>query len=170
MAKPPIAPSVRILLLVLSLAGCTNAPEPANRIDPAGFIAAGTEGLIGGTANAVGFLIAPGPGTVLGPVAMTMPEGQILRGTATSVLARPIALGGLGTADEFAVRGGMLECRGRSDAELGSPAVLVTLGCSDGRSGAGRVVRDNPVSSSGRIRMNDGTEATFLYGEVASGI
>lgn len=171
MAKPPFAPSACVLMLVLSLTGCTNAPEPANRIDPAGFVGAGVYGLIGGAANAVGFLIAPGPGTVLGPVAVTMPDGEILRGTASSVLAGPILLGEkLATADEFAVRGGMLECRGRSDSELGNAAVSVMLGCSDGRSGVGRVVRENEVSGSGNIHMNDGSEASFLYGEAASGI
>ena len=171
MAKPPIAPSACILSLTLILTGCANPPDPANPVDPAGLVGAGVHGLIGGAANAVGFLIAPGPGTVLGPVAVRMPNGEILRGTATSVLAAPIVLGQeVATADEFAVRGGMLECRGRSDAELGNAAVSLMLGCSDGRSGIGRMVRDHAVSGSGKIRMNDGAEAVFLYGEAARGI
>ena len=171
MAKPPIAPSLRILLLALSLTGCTNASQSANPVDPVGFVGAGVHGLVGGAANAVGFLIASGPGTVLGPVAVTMPDGEILRGTATSVLAAPIVLGQeFATADDFAVRGGRLECRGRSDAELGNPAVSIMVACSDGRNGTGRAVRDSAVSGSGRIRMNDGTEAGFLYGDAARGI
>ena len=166
MPKPPIAPSACILLLALSLTGCTDAAGPANPVDPGGFVGAGVHGLIGGAANAVGFLIASGPGTVLGPVAVAMPDGEILRGTATSVLVGQE----FATADEFAVRGGLLECRGRSDAELGNPVISVIVGCSDGRSGVGRVVRDNAVSSTGTIRMNDGTAASFLYGEAARGI
>ena len=105
--------------------------------------------------------------TVLGPVAVIAPNGDILRGTATSNWTGDWWLT---TQDEFAVRGGMLECRGQSDPALGNPAVTITLGCSDSRSGIGRAVRENAVSGRGTIQMNDGGQATFVYGEAARGI
>jgi hypothetical protein len=89
-----------------------------------------------------------------------------LRGTAASVLFGY----DFGTADEFAVRGGMLECRGRSDTELGHPILSITIVCSDGRSGTGRVVRENIACSSGRLDIGDGTQASFVYGDAARGI
>ena len=154
------------VLLGVSLAACTDLPDSTNPARPNGVIGAGVNGLIGGAANAVGFLLSFGPSTVLGPVAMIMPSGGILRGTAASVLAGYE----FATADEFAVRGGMLECRGRSDTELRNPVASIIIGCSDGRSGIGRVVRENIASGSGKIHMSDGTEASFVYGEAASGI
>jgi hypothetical protein len=166
MTKPSRASSVCAVLLTLSLSACTDFSDPANPAGPNGAIAAGAGGLIGGAANAVGFLLSFGPSTVSGPVAMIMPSGEILRGTAASVLVGYE----FATADEFAVRGGMLECRGRSDMELGNPVVSITIGCSDGRSGIGRVVRENIASSSGKLHMSDGTEASFVYGDAARGI
>jgi hypothetical protein len=98
--------------------------------------------------------------TVTGPVAIIAPNGEILRGASTS------GIGG----DEFVVRGQALECRGRFDPVLGDPAVAIAAHCSDGHVGAGFASRDNLQSGRGRIRLNDGSEATFLYGQAAWGI
>ena len=167
MTKPLRASNACAVLVALSLAACTDLSDPANPAGPNGVIGAGAGGLVGGAANGLGFLLNNfGPSTVLGPVAMIMPDGEVLRGTAASVLFGYQ----FPTADEFAVRGGMLECRGRSDTELTNPVVTITIGCSDGRGGTGRVIRENIASSTGKIHMSDGTEASFIYGEAAMGI
>jgi hypothetical protein len=97
---------------------------------------------------------------VTGPVAVITPTGEILRGTTTSSLA-----GG-----DFAVAGVTLRCSGTFDPSPGSPTVSVTAKCSDGRVGIGRALRDGARSGSGKIRMNDGSEASFVFGAAASGI
>src|SRR4051812_24972491 len=94
--------------------------------------------------------------TVSGPVAVVASDGELLRGTATSILVANELSGG----EKFAVRGRARECRGQSDPALGSPAVSIIIGCSDGRSGIGRAFRENAVSGSGKIQMNDGSEAS----------
>jgi hypothetical protein len=104
--------------------------------------------------------------TVGGPVAVIASDGEILRGTASSTLVGEE----FAVRDEFAVRGRALECRGLFDPALGSPIASITIGCSDGRSGTGRAYRANAASGSGKIQMNDGSEASFVYGDAASGI
>jgi hypothetical protein len=104
--------------------------------------------------------------TVKEPVAVIAPDGEILRGTASSMFVYDEFT----VREDFAVRGGALECRGLFDPALGSPTVSITVGCSDGRSGLGRAFPDNAASGSGKIRLNDGSEASFVYGEAARGI
>jgi|SRR5260221_4047126 len=104
--------------------------------------------------------------TVKEPVAVIAPDGEILRGTASSMFVYEE----FAVRDDFAVRGRALECRGLFDRALENPTVSITAGCSDGRSGLGRAFRDNAASGSGKIQLNDGSEARFLYGEAARGI
>jgi hypothetical protein len=111
-------------------------------------------------APAFAFAVLLGACSVTGPVAVITPRGDVLRGTTTSTLS-----GG-----DFTVSNGSLQCHGNFDPAPGSRTVSVAASCSDGRVGIGRAVRDSPLSGIGKIQMNDGTEATFVFGAAASGI
>ena len=73
-----IAPRARTLLLVLSLAGCTSFPDPANRAAVGGLEGAAAGTLIGGivTSGGIGIPIGLGAGVVLGAItgAITPPS------------------------------------------------------------------------------------------------
>ena len=81
MAKTLIAPSARALLLVLSLAGCTNFADPTNRAAVGGLEGAAAGTLIGGiVTGGIGLSIGFGAGVVLGVIgaAMTPPSPPFL--------------------------------------------------------------------------------------------
>jgi hypothetical protein len=60
-----------VLVLALSLAGCTSFPDPANRAAVDGLIGAGIGALIGGavTGGGIGLPIGFGAGAALGAIA-----------------------------------------------------------------------------------------------------
>jgi hypothetical protein len=93
------------------------------------------------------------------PVAVISKDGQILRGTTTASLQ-----GG-----EFHATDGKLTCSGTYDSLSQSVTINAKVICSDGRSGFVIATRDRGgQSGSGRIRMTDGTEADFVFGNAAA--
>lgn len=97
--------------------------------------------------------------SVTQPVAVITKSGQVLRGTTTASLA-----GG-----SFQATDGLLTCSGTYNAMTASPTLSVKVLCSDGRTGFAIVQRDaGGQSGSGRVRLNDGTEADFVFGSAAA--
>jgi hypothetical protein len=93
------------------------------------------------------------------PVAVISKDGQILRGTTTASLA-----GG-----EFHATDGKLTCGGTYDVNSGSITLNAKVTCSDGRTGFVIATRDRGgQSGSGRVRLSDGTEADFVFGNAAA--
>jgi hypothetical protein len=73
------APGARCLLLVLSLAGCTNFPDPTNRAAADGVMVAAAGTLIGGlVAGGVGLSVGFPVGAVIGAIggAITPPSPE----------------------------------------------------------------------------------------------
>lgn len=94
------------------------------------------------------------------PVAVIGPKGEIFKGTATASLAE----GG-----RFTATNGPITCGGTYDLNQGSRTVSFPVICSDGRKGLGTAVRDaSGVTGSGTIKMNDGSNWTFVFGPVAN--
>jgi hypothetical protein len=98
------------------------------------------------------------------PVAVITPTGDVLRGENHVTLSK----------GEFTVTGIVsgkpLQCYGTYDPLAQGPTISIAATCSDGRKGIGRALRDSATSGSGKIELNDGTVATFVYGAAASGI
>lgn len=93
------------------------------------------------------------------PVAVISKDGQVLRGTTTASLE-----GG-----SFQATDGKLTCSGTYDALSQSVTINAKVVCSDGRTGFVIATRDRGgQSGSGRIRMTDGTEADFVFGNSAA--
>ena len=98
------------------------------------------------------------------PVAVITSSGDVLHGVNNASLST-------GEFDVSGnVRGKPITCHGSYDPSAHGPTISVTTTCSDGRKGIGRAVRDSLTSGSGKIQMNDGTEALFVYGAAAGGI
>jgi hypothetical protein len=96
--------------------------------------------------------------TVTAPVAVISADGQVMRGTATANLQ-----GG-----SFRVDGGGRTCAGSYNGMDSSPTLSVPVHCSDGKKGIAIITRDPCLcSGSGRIRMQDGSEADFIFGKAA---
>jgi len=94
------------------------------------------------------------------PVAVFAPKGQILRGTATA------AMTGSGT---FSVSDGKLTCAGSYNSLDMSPTISMPVQCNDGRKGIITATRNwDGLSGAGRVRLNDGTEGDFIFGEMAA--
>lgn len=104
-------------------------------------------------------LFIVGCGSITVPVAVVGDQGFILRGTATA------AFSGEGT---FSVAGRGLTCAGNYNSLNPSPTIQMPVTCSDGRKGIIIATR-NPdgLSGSGRVRLEDGTEADFIFGKAA---
>lgn len=93
------------------------------------------------------------------PVAVIGKNGQILRGTSTASLQ-----GGT-----FEATDGKLTCSGTYDALSQSVTLNAKVICSDGRSGFVIATRDRGgQSGSGRVRLSDGSEADFVFGNAAA--
>lgn len=91
-------------------------------------------------------------------VAVISSNGEIMRGTATGSLS-----GG-----SFRVDGGGRTCSGSYDSFDQSLTISIPFNCSDGKKGIALVTRDPCMcSGSGRVRMQDGTEADFVFGKAA---
>jgi hypothetical protein len=94
------------------------------------------------------------------PVAVIGAKGQILRGTATASLT------GSGT---FSVTDGKLTCSGSYNALDQSLTIAMPVLCNDGRKGIITATRQlDGLNGSGRVRLTDGTEADFIFGDAAA--
>jgi hypothetical protein len=97
--------------------------------------------------------------TITEPVVVISAGGQTLRGTATATLA-----GGSFTATD-----GTLTCGGSYDSMSLEQTITMPVLCSDGRKGIVIATRDSSgLSGHGRVRLNDGTEADFIFGSAAA--
>jgi hypothetical protein len=104
-----------------------------------------------------GLLLAGCSTTV--PVAVIGANGQILRGTATAAM----------DGGSFSATDGKLTCAGSYDSWDMSVTISMPVHCSDGRKGLVIATRDaSGMSGSGRIRLNDGMEADFVFGKAAA--
>jgi hypothetical protein len=104
-------------------------------------------------------------GAALGGCAVTLPvaviskNGQILRGTTTASLE-----GGT-----FEATDGKLTCSGTYDALSQSVTLNAKVICNDGRTGFVIATRDRGGQrGSGRVRLSDGSEADFVFGNAAA--
>jgi hypothetical protein len=96
--------------------------------------------------------------TVTGPVAVIGHDGKILRGTYTASLS-----GG-----SFQVTDGKLTCAGSYDSMDTSSTITMPVHCSDGRKGFVVSTRQpNGVDGFGKVTLNDGTQADFVFGKAA---
>ena len=98
--------------------------------------------------------------SITAPVAVVSSKGEVLKGTASSSLI----------SGTFEVTNGSLNCAGTYDPSPGSRLVSLAVKCSDGRAGVGQAIRDTSVSGSGIVNMNDGTKATFIFGQGANAL
>ena len=91
------------------------------------------------------------------PVALITQKGKTLRGTTTVTVS-----GG-----SFEVSGPGLSCLGSYNAST-APIIVITALCSDGRRAIITATRD-PLGTSGggKIRLSDGEEGDFIFGEAA---
>jgi len=112
------------------------------------------------SANLVGAVLSLfiGACTTTVPVAVIGGDGLVLRGTATADMS-----GGT-----FQVTDGILTCAGSYDSWNLSVTINMLVHCSDGRKGMAIVTREaSGIAGSGRVRLNDGMEADFIFGEAA---
>jgi hypothetical protein len=94
------------------------------------------------------------------PVAVISKNGQVLRGSTTASLLE----GGT-----FQATDGKLTCSGTYDINSGSLTVNGKVLCNDGRTGFVMATRERGgQAGSGRVRLNDGTEADFVFGNAAT--
>lgn len=93
------------------------------------------------------------------PVAVIDNKGKIMRGTSTASFE-----GG-----SFLVSDGNLKCTGTYDPYTSSITISGVVHCSDGRKGIFSATRNNRLNAGyGRVRLNDGSEADFIFGENAA--
>lgn len=97
--------------------------------------------------------------SVTRPVAVISSNGHVLRGTATASL----------TGGSFSVTDGKLTCAGSYNAWDTSLTISMPVQCNDGRKGIVIATREpDGLNGSGHIRLNDGTEADFVFGNAAA--
>lgn len=96
------------------------------------------------------------------PVAVISQNGDIMRGYADT---------GMGNGSFQAsgrVAGKELTCSGSYNSFDTSVTISIPVFCSDGRKGIVIATREaSGLSGSGRVRLNDGTEADFVFGNAA---
>lgn len=109
--------------------------------------------------SAIAVTITIGGCSVTVPVAVIGDNGEIMRGSAT---------GNMVGDSTFEAANERARCSGTYDARP-AETVSFALRCTDGRTGIGRAIRDNPTSGSGTITMSDGTTARFMFGPSARG-
>ena len=93
------------------------------------------------------------------PVAVIGDNGEIFKGTATASMS----------GSSFKASNGRISCAGTFDSTSISNTVSFPVICSDGRKGLGTATRDaSGITGSGTIRMNDGSDWTFVFGPAAN--
>jgi len=70
----------------------------------------------------------------------------------------------------FEASDGTLRCNGSYDNAPRSAVTQGVVACSDGRKGIVYIERATSQSGTGRVRLNDGTEADLIFGPSASGL
>ena len=104
------------------------------------------------------------PAVVYDPSGGTEPK---LRGTVTAGFTT-VRFKVAGVVD-----GKYLTCTGSHNSLDTSPTISMPIECSDGRKGVVAVTRENlntvPGDGFGTVRLDDGTEAEFVYGKNAEG-
>lgn len=86
-----------------------------------------------------------------------------MRGTATA------ALSGGSFQASGKLKGRETKCSGNYNAMDTSPTISMPVVCDNGQKGIVIATRDaSGMSGSGRIRMTDGTEADFIFGNGAA--
>lgn len=97
------------------------------------------------------------------PVAVISSGGDVMRGTATA------ALSGGSFQVSGTYNGKPLNCAGTYDSMNTSVTISMPVQCSDGRKGIVIATREaNGIDGSGRVRLEDGTEADFVFGKAAA--
>jgi hypothetical protein len=93
------------------------------------------------------------------PVVVIGNDGHTLKGTATGSLS-----GG-----HFNVSDGQLSCGGNYDSLSSSPTIEMHVLCSDGRKGIVISTREpSGAAGHGTVKLNDGSEWTFIFGPGAA--
>jgi hypothetical protein len=93
------------------------------------------------------------------PVAVIGAKGQILRGTATAAM----------TGGSFSVTDGKLTCAGSYNSLDTGVTISMPVQCNDGRKGIITATRNSDgMSGAGRVRLSDGMEADFIFGDAAA--
>ena len=93
------------------------------------------------------------------PVVVIGKDGQTLKGTATGAMS-----GG-----SFNVTDGHLSCSGRYDSWSTYATITMQVLCSDGRKGIVISTRDpSGTAGHGTVKLNDGSEWTFVFGPTAA--
>ena len=67
----------------------------------------------------------------------------------------------------FSVTDGKVTCSGSYNALNKSRTITIPVVCTDGRTGIVTATRNSPMSGGGKVRLSDGTEADFIFGEAA---
>jgi hypothetical protein len=94
------------------------------------------------------------------PVVVIGKNGQTLRGTATGRIS------GDGT---FSVTDGQLTCGGNYNSVSTETTITAQVLCSDGRKGIVISTRESSgVAGHGTVKLNDGSEWTFIFGSAAA--
>jgi len=99
-------------------------------------------------------------GAVTEPVVVIGKNGQTLRGTSTA------RMNGNGS---FSVTDGPLTCGGNYNSLSMETTINAQVLCSDGRKGFAIITRESSgVAGHGTVKMNDGSEWTFIFGSSAA--
>ena len=97
------------------------------------------------------------------PVAVIGENGETMRGTATA------ALSGGSFQVSGTLKGIPTTCSGSYNALDTSVTISMPVLCNDGRKGFVIATRQaNGIDGSGRVRLEDGTEADFVFGRAAA--
>lgn len=111
------------------------------------------------SARALVFCLLCAACTTTEPVVVMAPNGQTLRGSATAELS-----GGT-----FSVADGRLTCGGTYNTWAIRRTIEMPVRCSDGRTGTAVATRDITfLAGRGRVSLNDGTQADFVFGRDAA--
>ena len=98
--------------------------------------------------------------TVTEPVVVIGKNGQTLRGTAT---------GRMNGDGSFSVTDGQLTCGGNYNSLSMETTINAQVLCSDGRKGIVTSTRESSgVAGHGTVRLNDGSDWTFIFGSAAA--
>lgn len=96
------------------------------------------------------------------PVAVISEKGEIMRGV------NDVSLAGGSFSVAGKLNGKATTCAGSYNALDASVTISMPVHCSDGRKGIVIATRESSgVDGSGRVRLNDGTSADFVFGKAA---
>jgi hypothetical protein len=102
----------------------------------------------------------PGLTELTEPVVVIGKDGQTLRGTATGRI----------TGDgSFSVTDGQLTCSGNYNSMSREVTINAQVLCSDGRKGIVTSTRESSgMAGHGTVKLNDGSDWTFIFGSSAA--